>query len=82
MRSDPTRWIVLKFGGTSVSDAANWQTIGRIVMRLRVIGTDQFSVGFDRAAIRMVAWIAALAIAPIFRNHCSDSNGSIIVSHR
>jgi diaminopimelate decarboxylase/aspartate kinase len=31
MPSDSPRWIVLKFGGTSVSTAANWATIASIV---------------------------------------------------
>ena len=35
------------------------QTIGRMVMRLRVVGTDQFSVGFGRAAIRLAAWLVS-----------------------
>jgi len=31
-----------------------------MIMRLRVVSSDQFTVGFDRAAIRMVAWVLAL----------------------
>jgi diaminopimelate decarboxylase/aspartate kinase len=30
MSSPDPRWVVLKFGGTSVSSAANWHSIGRI----------------------------------------------------
>jgi uncharacterized RDD family membrane protein YckC len=28
-----------------------------MVMRLRVVGNDQFSVGFSRAAFRLSAWV-------------------------
>ena len=31
MTNEHSRWIVLKFGGTSVSSAATWSTIARIL---------------------------------------------------
>lgn len=35
------------------------QTIGRMVMRLRVVGEDRFSVGFMPAALRLAAWVVS-----------------------
>jgi diaminopimelate decarboxylase/aspartate kinase len=29
--SDGRRWVVLKFGGTSVSSASNWHNIARVL---------------------------------------------------
>ena len=34
----PSAWIVLKFGGTSVSSLANWTNIARIVAERRAGG--------------------------------------------
>jgi uncharacterized RDD family membrane protein YckC len=37
------------------------QTIGRMVMRVRVVGDDQFSVGFGRAGKRLGFWVISAA---------------------
>lgn len=50
-------WAIFAVGYSVFFVGACGQTIGRMVMRLRVIGDNQFSVGFDRAAIRLAAWL-------------------------
>ena len=38
MTRTPSAWIVLKFGGTSVSSLANWRNIARVVAARRAAG--------------------------------------------
>jgi uncharacterized RDD family membrane protein YckC len=52
-------WSIFAAGYSVFFVGSCGQTIGRMVMRLRVIGDDQFSVGFDRAAIRLAAWLVS-----------------------
>lgn len=52
-------WAIFAVGYSIFLVGACGQTFGRMVMRLRVIGDDQFSVGFDRAAIRLAAWVVS-----------------------
>ena len=53
-------WMIFAAGYSVFFVGSCGQTIGRMVMQLRVVGTDQFTVGFDRAAIRLGAWVVAL----------------------
>jgi len=50
-------WAIFAIGYSVFLVGSCGQTIGRMVMRLRVVGADQFSVGFDRAALRLAAWV-------------------------
>ena len=50
-------WSIFAIGYSVFFVGSCGQTIGRMIMRLRVVGDDQFSVGFDRAAIRLAAWV-------------------------
>lgn len=50
-------WAIFAVGYSVFLVGSCGQTIGRMVMRLRVVGEDQFSVGFDRAAMRLGAWV-------------------------
>ena len=52
-------WAIFVIGYSVFFVGSCGQTIGRMVMRLRVVGTDQFSVGFGRAAIRLAAWVVS-----------------------
>jgi uncharacterized RDD family membrane protein YckC len=52
-------WSIFAIGYSVFLVGACGQTIGRMVMRLRVIGDQQFTVGFDRAAIRLAAWVVS-----------------------
>jgi len=52
-------WAIFVVGYSVFFVGSCGQTIGRMVMRLRVVGTDQFSVGFGRAAIRLAAWVVS-----------------------
>ncbi len=52
-------WSIFAVGYSVFLVGACGQTIGRMVMRLRVVGDEQFSVGFDRAAIRLAAWVVS-----------------------
>ena len=52
-------WSIFVIGYSVFFVGSCGQTIGRMVMRLRVVGTDQFSVGFGRAAIRLAAWLVS-----------------------
>jgi diaminopimelate decarboxylase/aspartate kinase len=44
MPSPPTSWVVSKFGGTSVSSAADWATIAEVVAQHREAGRRPFLV--------------------------------------
>ena len=44
MPSSPTSWVVAKFGGTSVSSAADWATIAEVVAEHRAAGRRPFLV--------------------------------------
>jgi len=57
-------WAIFAVGYSVFFVGSCGQTIGRMVMRLRVVGDNQFSVGFDRAAIRLAAWV--VSAAPLF----------------
>ena len=50
-------WTIFIIGYSVFFVGSCGQTIGRMVMQLRVVGNDQFSVGFDRASIRLSVWI-------------------------
>jgi uncharacterized RDD family membrane protein YckC len=50
-------WSIFAIGYSVFLIGSCGQTIGRMIMHLRVVGDDQFSVGFDRAAIRLAAWV-------------------------
>lgn len=50
-------WAIFTIGYSVFFVGSCGQTIGRMVMRLRVVGNDQFSVGFSRAAFRLSAWV-------------------------
>jgi uncharacterized RDD family membrane protein YckC len=50
-------WAIFAIGYSVFLVGACGQTIGRMVMRLRVVGEDQFSVGFKAAAVRLGAWV-------------------------
>ncbi len=52
-------WGIFAIGYSVFFVGSCGQTIGRMVMRLRVVGTDQFSVGFGRAAVRLAAWVVS-----------------------
>lgn len=52
-------WAILAAGYSIFLVGACGQTIGRMVMRVRVVGDDQFTVGFDRAAVRLAAWVVS-----------------------
>ncbi len=52
-------WAIFVIGYSVFFVGSCGQTIGRMVMRLRVVGTDQFSVGFGRAAVRLAAWVVS-----------------------
>ena len=57
-------WAIFAVGYSVFFVGSCGQTIGRMLMRLRVIREDQFTVGFDRAAIRLAAWL--VSAAPLF----------------
>jgi uncharacterized RDD family membrane protein YckC len=57
-------WAIFATGYSVFLVGSCGQTIGRMVMRLRVVGDEQFSVGFDRAAIRLAAWV--VSALPLF----------------
>jgi diaminopimelate decarboxylase/aspartate kinase len=48
MTTRNTRWIVLKFGGTSVSNLANWSNIAAVARRR---GADRANVLIVHSAI-------------------------------
>ena len=50
-------WTIFIIGYSVFFVGSCGQTIGRMVMQLRVVGNDQFSVGFNRASIRLFTWI-------------------------
>jgi uncharacterized RDD family membrane protein YckC len=52
-------WAIFAIGYSIFFVGSCGQTIGRMVMRLRVVGEDQFTVGFDRAAVRLAAWVVS-----------------------
>ncbi|MBM52704.1 MAG: hypothetical protein CL485_06915 [Acidobacteria bacterium] len=50
-------WAIFIIGYSVFFVGSCGQTIGRMVMHLRVVGNDQFSVGFNRASIRLSLWV-------------------------
>jgi len=50
-------WTIFVIGYSVFFVGSCGQTIGRMIMQLRVVGNDQFSVGFNRASIRLSVWI-------------------------
>ena len=56
-------WAIFAVGYSIFFVGTCGQTIGRMVMKLRVIRSDQFTVGFDRAAVRLGAFL--LAVLPL-----------------
>ena len=50
-------WTIFIIGYSVFFVGSCGQTIGRMVMRLRVVGNDQFSVGFNRASMRLSLWV-------------------------
>ena len=52
-------WAIFAIGYSIFFVGSCGQTIGRMVMRLRVVGEDRFTVGFDRAAVRLAAWVVS-----------------------
>ncbi|MGD8331362.1 MAG: RDD family protein [Acidobacteriota bacterium] len=54
-------WAIFAVGYSVFLVGACGQTIGRMVMRVRVVGDDQFSVGFGRAGKRLGFWVISAA---------------------
>ena len=54
-------WSIFAIGYSVFFVGSCGQTIGRMVMRLRVVHVDQFSVGFKVAALRLAVWLAVIA---------------------
>ncbi len=58
-------WGIFAFGYSVFFTGTCGQTIGKMVMRLRVVSTDQFSVGFGRATKRLVASVPSILVLGI-----------------
>ena len=58
-------WSIFAIGYSIFFVGTCGQTIGRMLMRLRVASTDRFDVGFGRAAARLVAYVISVAPAGI-----------------
>ena len=54
-------WSIFAIGYSVFFVGSCGQTIGRMVMRLRVVRDDQFSVGFNVAALRLAVWLVVIA---------------------
>ena len=54
-------WSIFAIGYSVFFVGSCGQTIGRMVMRLRVVRADEFSVGFKVAALRLAAWVVVIA---------------------
>ncbi len=54
-------WSIFAIGYSVFFVGSCGQTIGRMVMHLRVVHVDQFSVGFKVAALRLAVWLAVIA---------------------
>ena len=53
-------WALFAVGYSIFFVGTCGQTVGRMVMKLRVIRSDQFTVGFDRATIRLGAFLVSV----------------------
>jgi uncharacterized RDD family membrane protein YckC len=58
-------WGIFAFGYSVFFTGTCGQTIGKMLMKLRVVSTDQLSVGFGRAAKRLVASVPSILVLGI-----------------
>ena len=58
-------WGIFAFGYSVFFTGTCGQTIGKMIMKLRVVSTDQFSVGLGRATKRLVASVPSILVLGI-----------------
>ncbi len=53
-------WLIFGFGYGILFVGTCGQTLGKMAMRIRVIGSDRFRVGYGKAAVRTLSYAAAM----------------------
>ena len=56
-------WLIFGLGYGILFVGTCGQTLGKMAMRIRVIGSDRFRVGYGKAAVRTLGYAAAMLTA-------------------